>query len=314
MLGALSGFAIVIIVIAVGFLVGRSGVLPAGAAYAVNMFVFWVSLPAMLLDFLSQADIAALFGVNLAVIAISTLATGLIGFLGYRFLAGRGVSDSLIAMLAVSYCNSSHLGIPLMTHLVDDPTASLPVILFQVGFYGPVSVLLLDMAAHKGGSHGVVREITLSVVKSPLIVASAVGIALGLIRSSTGWALPEVIAEPISILASTTVGAALVAFGISMAEVRILQRPESPVRSVFAGSVVKAIVAPLLAFIVARFLFGATGPQLLAMVLVAALPTAQNVFTYAQRYRTGEVLARDTGVVSTVLSVPVMTGIVWLLG
>ena len=50
------------------------------------------------------------------------------------------------------------------------------------------------------------------------------------------------------------------------------------------------------------------------MVLMGALPTGQNVFTYAQRFQTQQVLARDTGVVSTAMSLPIMAGIVLFLG
>ena len=49
------------------------------------------------------------------------------------------------------------------------------------------------------------------------------------------------------------------------------------------------------------------------MVLLAALPTGQNVFTYAQRFGVNKVLARDTAVVSTGLALPVMAAIMVLV-
>ena len=53
--------------------------------------------------------------------------------------------------------------------------------------------------------------------------------------------------------------------------------------------------------------------ELLAVTVVAALPTAQNVFTFAVRYRQGEVLARDAIFVTTLGSVPVLLLIAGLL-
>ena len=47
--------------------------------------------------------------------------------------------------------------------------------------------------------------------------------------------------------------------------------------------------------------------------MIAALPTAQNVFTLAVRYQRGELLARDAIFVSTVLSVPALIIIAALL-
>ena len=51
---------------------------------------------------------------------------------------------------------------------------------------------------------------------------------------------------------------------------------------------------------------GLTGEALLAAVVIAGLPTAQNVFTYAVRYDRGVVLARESVLVTTILSVPVV--------
>ena len=53
--------------------------------------------------------------------------------------------------------------------------------------------------------------------------------------------------------------------------------------------------------------------ELFVAVVLAGLPSAQNVFTYAQRYQTGVVVARDTVLVTTVLSVPVLVLVAGLL-
>lgn len=48
--------------------------------------------------------------------------------------------------------------------------------------------------------------------------------------------------------------------------------------------------------------------------MLAALPTAQNVFNYAQRYATGRTIARDTVFLTTIGCVPVLFLVVLLLG
>ncbi|MDN5683522.1 AEC family transporter [Corynebacterium glyciniphilum] len=322
MLNVLSGFMVVVIIIALGYLVGRRGLLGPNAVYSLNMFVFYLATPALLINFLRDADLATVFGDNLAVVVISTLTAGLLGFLGYRFLARRPVSDSLVTMLACSYCNGSNLGIPIATHVLDDPAASLPVIIFQVAFYGPATVLLLDVTTRSAGTGSpgtgslgpLVRELVLGIVRNPLIIAATVGIVLSLLHTNAGWELPEMLAEPVSLLAAGTVPAALVAFGLSMAEVTVLDRDTSPRRSVWMASLVKTVGHPLIAYLAARLIFDATGPALLAFVVVAALPSAQNVFTYSQRFGVNTVLARDTAVISTMLSIPSIAVITVLLG
>ena len=71
---------------------------------------------------------------------------------------------------------------------------------------------------------------------------------------------------------------------------------------------------PLAAFVVARYLLGGEGHALLAIVVTSALPTAQNIFVHATRYDRGTVLARDTILITTVGSVPVILLVAALLG
>ena len=77
--------------------------------------------------------------------------------------------------------------------------------------------------------------------------------------------------------------------------------------------VLKCIVHPLLALLVG-LLLGLEGPGLLAVVVCAALPTAQNVFAYAARFEQGVALGRDAALSSTVVSVPVLFTVVAVLG
>jgi malonate transporter len=328
MIDVLSGFLIVVIIIALGFAVGRLRLLGPSAVYTLNMFVFYLATPALLINFLASADLGDVFGENLVIVILSSFLAGAVGYLGYRHLARRPVPDSLVTLLACSYCNGSNLGIPIATHVLDDPTASLPVIIFQTAFYGPAVVLLLDVAtrsrknadgdaagdAHSRSLGPLVRELVLGVVRNPLIIAAVLGILLAVVHQANGFTLPSMIGEPVEMLSGAAVPVALVAFGMSMAEVTVLNRQTSPRRSVWAASLVKTVLHPLIAYVLARLLFGATGPALLAFVVVAALPTAQNVFTYASRFGTNTVLARDSGVVSTLLSIPSIAVISLLLG
>jgi predicted permease len=63
---------------------------------------------------------------------------------------------------------------------------------------------------------------------------------------------------------------------------------------------------PVVAWAVGHFAFGLTGTALFGVVLLAALPTAQNVFNYAQRYDRGVALARDTVLITTIGAIPVL--------
>jgi len=74
------------------------------------------------------------------------------------------------------------------------------------------------------------------------------------------------------------------------------------------------VLQPVVAYTVARYALGVEGHALLAVVVTSALPTAQNIFVHATRYDRATVLARDTILITTVGSVPVILLIAALLG
>ena len=79
------------------------------------------------------------------------------------------------------------------------------------------------------------------------------------------------------------------------------------------ATVLKLGVMPVVAWAVGSAL-GLDGRVLLGVVITAALPTAQNIFLHATRYRTGEDVARETILVTTLASLPVALLIAVLLG
>jgi malonate transporter len=79
------------------------------------------------------------------------------------------------------------------------------------------------------------------------------------------------------------------------------------------ATVLKMLVMPVVAW-VAGTTFGLEGHVLLGVVITAGLPTAQNIFLHATRYRTGEDVARETILVTTLCSLPVALLIAVLLG
>ena len=104
----------------------------------------------------------------------------------------------------------------------------------------------------------------------------------------------------------------LLAYGVSLRLGPLPGAGEPPVQIAVIVAL-KLIVQPLCAYLIARFALGLSGAEVFAVTVIAALPTAQNVFTHAVRYHVGVILARDTIFYSTILSVPVIFALTaWL--
>ncbi|MET0764846.1 MAG: AEC family transporter [Blastococcus sp.] len=140
-----------------------------------------------------------------------------------------------------------------------------------------------------------------------------VGCALGLLLAASGLELPELVLEPIELIAALAVPAALLSYGMS------LHGAPRPASGDLAGQVwlavaLKTLAMPAIAYALGRWVADLDGVALLAVTVTSALPTAQNVFVYASAYDRGTVLARDVVLLSTVLSVPVLVVIALVLG
>jgi malonate transporter and related proteins len=68
----------------------------------------------------------------------------------------------------------------------------------------------------------------------------------------------------------------------------------------------------VVAFALARA-WGLSPEQVRAVTVMAALPTAQNVFVYATRFGRGEAIARDAVAVTTLAAAPVILVIATVL-
>jgi predicted permease len=76
----------------------------------------------------------------------------------------------------------------------------------------------------------------------------------------------------------------------------------------------KLFAMPAVAFLLAKLVFDLSPAEVYAVTVLAALPTAQNVFNYALRYDTAVILARDTVSVTTLGAAPLVFMLAALFG
>ena len=305
MSGVLVGFAIIGVVILIGYVVGRAGVLGEHAPFVLSRIVFFVLSPALLFTVLADADVHQLFSSMLAVSSVSAILSCLL-FAGVALLIfRRKVPEAVIGSVASGYVNANNIGIPVAVYVLGNTAYSAPVILLQLLVLAPITLTILDITTSGKASIGriITRPLT-----NPLIIASV----LGVIVSVTGLELPQPVMEPFRIVGAAAVPLVLIAFGMSLHGQKLLA-PGSGRRDILLASTIKLAVMPLIAWLFGRFVFDLDHDQLFAAVVLAGLPTAQNIFVYAQRYDRGVTLARDTVLITTVGSVPVLVLVALLL-
>lgn len=304
--GVLIGFAIIGSIIAAGYGVGRAGILGDGARFTLSRVVFYVLSPCLLFTVLADADVHVLFSSLLVVSAISAVGAFLLYALVASIVWRRRLPEAVVGIASSGWVNANNIGIPVAVYVIGDPAYAAPVIMLQLIVFTPILLTILDLSTSGKTSIGRVLS---QPVRNPIIVGSLAGVIL----SVTGIELPDAVMEPFRVVGAAAVPIVLISFGMSLHGQRALA-PGPERRDALLASTIKLAVMPTLAWGLAQFVFGLEPLQVFATVVLASLPTAQNVFNYAQTYERGEVIARDTVLITTIGAVPVLLVVAALLG
>jgi malonate transporter and related proteins len=310
--GVLAGFATIGLIIGLGFLLAHLKVLDATAQQVLTRTAFYVASPALMVTVLGGTDVHRLLSANLLASLGSVVVAATIAVLIVRLVWKRSGSETVIATFCAAYVNAGNLGLPLAAYALGDAALIAPMLLAQLLVLQPGGLAVLDGLSHTpspGTSRG--RRILLR-VSAPLRNPLAVGSLIGLLLALTGTELPLPIKAPLTLVGGMAVPAMLLAYGISLRLGPGLGAGE-PAGQVGTLVALKLVVQPVVAYLLGAYAVGLEGHDLLAVTVIAALPTAQNVFTFAMRYDRGVILARDTIFVATLLSVPAIVLITWLL-
>lgn len=314
----LSGFTVVWLVIVAGFLLGRTGVVSRDARMDLSRVAFFVASPCLLFTTVSDASIGEVLGPQFAIAAISAFTVVALFLLAARLLLRkRPVSELVVGAQSSSQVNAVNLGFPIAAFVLGDVAFAAPVVLFQLAIYMPLMVATLDQTTPPRQARSKVRSSTLRTVLrrvaksilNPLII----GAVLGLLFSWQGWHLPEPAHESVALVAGAAIPLLLLVFGLSLVGTRPFEKASGRREDALMATVFKLVIHPCVAYLVATLLFDLEGLLLFAAVVMASLPTAQDVLTTAVRYQNGETVARDTVLITTVLGVPSLVFVAFLL-
>lgn len=305
MSGVVTGFSIIAAIVFVGYVVGRSGLLGDHADYVISRLVFYVLSPFLLVTVLAEAEVERLFSPLIVISALAAVVTGGLFALVALLLWRRRVPEATVGAMAAGYVNSNNIGIPVAVYVLGDATYAAPVVLMQLLVLTPALLMVLDTST---GGRTSLRRALLQPLRNPIIIGSA----LGFVISVSGITVPGPVMEPFQLIGAAAVPVILINYGMSLSGSRLLQ-PGTGRRDVLLASGLKLVVMPVVAWLLGRFAFGLDGMELFAVVTLAALPTAQNIFNYAQLYGRGVIVARDTILITTVGSAGVLVAVSALL-
>jgi len=282
------------LLVGAGVALTRLRLLDARMTQGLSAYVYWVGFPALLIHSLSRlgrpgpellTGLAAYAGASLAVMFAVVAAGGLLGW-SKAERAGAGMASGV--------GNSAFLALPITAAVLGAETARLVAGAVAIDFVvlAATGVGLLGWAAGRS-----VWRSTLQAFRNPVVAAALAGVALALLD----LALPEPLDRAVGMAAASGSPVGLVALGAALG-LRETEGEASPA----AGPIVLAAIAKLVAFPLLAWLAIGLTPAPLAFragaTLLAAAPTAVNVFIQTRAYGVFPRGAARTVALTTALS------------
>ncbi|MDI9237996.1 AEC family transporter [Lysobacter sp. LF1] len=254
-------FALVLAMLALGYLFQRLRVLPGDAAQTLNLVVLYVCLPAAVLRYVPRLHLEpALLGV-VAVPWLVLGATALTVTVLSRWLRFRR-DETAVLLLTVALGNTSFLGYPLTRALVGEHALPYAVVYDQFGTFLALSTFGLWVLAHYSGEHRPsLREMALRVAKFPPLWALLAGFTLMPAQP------PHWVESGLQRLSDALLPLAMLTIGLSVR----LSLPRDELKPLATGLALKLVAMPALALLLMPLL-GLQGPMARTTVLETAMP------------------------------------------
>lgn len=294
-----------------GWIAGRMRLVGAESSDALNQFVYYFALPAMLFAAVARGSLQQIFDFPfLAGVVVATLACAGVAFILSALLSKGTRQESAMRALNASFSNTGYLGIPLVT-VAYGPQAALPAAMATVAmnvmlFATGLTMLELFARQGQGGSAGRnIAQALLGTARSPLIWPIA--LAIGLV--GLGISLPAPAMRLADLLAGAAGPGALFALGLFVSR----QPVSIGMAWAWPDVALKLLLHPLIAAVLFYNFLHVDPLWAKVAVVGCSLPLGATAFVLAQRYKVLELETSCSAVLSTALSVLTVSGVMAML-
>ena len=283
----------IFVLIAVGYLAARFGVLSETAQKGISEFAFNFAMPALLFRSLATApalqpgsgNIAFAYFGGLGILwALATLLT--------RTALRRPMIDAPTIAMASCFGNIVMIGIPLVLAVVGPAGAAPMAVLLSM--QSPLlwfTGILHQQTAEQRGDRSplqIARDLGRELLRNPLLIA----IASGALWRLSGVSLPGPIDSSLALLGQAGIPCAQVALGASLTRFAI--KGQVPTLSLILG--LKLLVLPAVVYALAVWVLALPRTAAEVALIFASMPAGANAFMFAER--TGRVVNSTSGAIA----------------
>ncbi|MFY0310071.1 AEC family transporter [Leisingera sp. D0M16] len=296
----------VFLVVGAGYAATARGVLGQDHIEGVMKFAQGFAIPCLLFKAMAELDLSASFDPRLLVSFYTGAFTCfLIGVFGARTLFKRDWEDCIAIGFCCLFSNSVLLGLPITERAFgpENLTGNYAIIAFHSPFCYGVGITAMEIVRNRGA--GGIRTVA-SVLNAMFRNVLILGIALGFAVNLSGFSIPLVVDEALSLIIRAALPGALFALG----GVLVKYRPEGDMRAILFVCFTSLMIHPAIVWTMGSAL---ALPQDLfrSGVLNAAMATGFNGYIFASMYGRAKRVAASSVLIATGSSI--LTVWFWLL-
>lgn len=304
----------IFLLILIGYLLVRFGVMKAEVGDGLSDFVFTIAMPTLLFKTVATAHVEGsspwmIWVAYFAGVAVTWAA----GHYAVTRLFGRDARIGVLAGVSSAFANNLFIGLPLVQRIVgDDGVVALSILLCA---HLPVMMIagtvLMEQAERSTGGRAaqpvsaVLKQVGRNLLRNPLVV----GLVLGSLWQMTGLPLTGVVGIVVNDIGDIAGSAALISLGMALLKYGI----SDGIKPALVTSLFKLFLLPASVYAASRLL-GLDATWTAALVLTSSVPTGINAWLIANRFGVGHGLASSSITITTAVGVVTTTFWAWLLG
>lgn len=293
----------IFIIIILGWLARRKGFLPPEFLNPANRLVYYIAIPAMIFNTLSQATLSN----QLNPVIIMTTLLAVVGAYFAAGLLSKGVGVSPYQRGTFIQCaahgNLGYIGLAVAYYFMGEDGLARAGIMagFIMVVQNFLSVIVLLICAESKQTQGRGRQLIVKIIGNPVIL-SAMG---GILFSYTGLSLPLVIGRSLKILGGLALPTALLLIGATLSFNLIRYY----LKIVLIAATIKLALLPAIGWLLYLALHIPASDYMPALILLAS-PTATVAYVMSKEMQGDPEVAVATISAATLLSA--VTFIFWL--
>lgn len=294
---ALNSTMPVFLVILLGWLLRRLGVLKEAFNKSANDYVFKCALPVSLFRSIAGMDFYGDFDARFCLFCFLGTTVMFLGVWAASWLFMKDRSQIGAFAQASARSSGAILGLAFAMNIYGNTGMVPMMIMAAVPFFNVYSVLILSFSPQIGEepqkSGGAVKKALLGVLTNPLIIGVLLGVPFALLRIS----VPAMVDGALDMVGGTASPVALLVVGASFSGAEAMTRWKSAA----ASSFIKLFLLPAIFLPLAAWL-GFRESAMVAILIMCGSPTTVSAFVMAKNMRADAVLTSNAVLLSTVAS------------